>query len=272
MFVTELPIRDTSRQTVARVLWFLFSSGGATIAFLLAGIWVVASRGSRASRRVLLLVAAAYWVAGTYLVPATIKRLIAWGYAPISASDVPHGRTAVVLLGSGSFLSRDWAGRQYTTVDRIGASRVVEAARVYHLLDADFVISSGGLIETNENSWPSGLAMADALVSLGVPRDRIIVEDESGTTRDEAVIVKRLLAARPVDHLVLVTSPVHMRRSVGVFRAEGITVIPAIARETPPFDRWWAELIPTDKGLEESGMAAHELAGLAVYYLHGWYK
>lgn len=257
---------------MARLLWFLFSSGGATIAFALAGIWVVASRGSRVSRRVLLLVAAAYWVAGTYIVPATIKRVIAWGYAPLSASDVPQARTAVVLLGSGSYLSRDWTGGQFTTVDRIGASRVVEAARAYQLLDADFVVSSGGLLETDENSWPSGLAMADALVSLGVPRDRIVLEDESGTTRDEAVIVKRLLASRPVDHVVLVTSPVHMRRSVGVFLAEGITVIPAIARETPPFDRWWAELIPTDKGLEESGMAAHELAGLAVYYLRGWYK
>lgn len=224
------------------------------------------------SRRVLLVVAAAYWTAGTYVVPATIKRVLAWGYAPISANDVPQGRTAVVLLGSGSYLSRDWAGGQFTTVDRIGASRVVEAARAYQLLDADFVVSSGGLIETDENSWPSGLAMADALISLGVPRDRIVLEDESGNTHDEAVIVKRLLASRPVDHLVLVTSPVHMRRSVGVFRAEGIAVIPAVARETPPFDRWWAELIPTDKGLEESGMAAHELAGLAVYYLRGWYK
>ena len=257
---------------MARVLWFLFSSGGAAVAVLLASIWVTASKGSRASRRVLLVIAAAYWVAGTYVVPAALKRVIAWGYAPISASDVPQGRTAVVLLGSGSYLSRDWAGRQFATVDHIGASRVVEAAHAYQLLNAEFVVSSGGLLETDENSWPSGLAMADALVSLGVPRDRIVVEDESGTTRDEAVIVKRLLASRPVDHLVLVTSPVHMRRSVGVFLAEGITVIPAIARETPPFDRWWAELIPTDKGLEESGMAAHELAGLAVYYLRGWYR
>ncbi len=257
---------------MARVLWFVCSSGGVTVAFALAVIGVVASSGSRLSRRVLLLVAAAYWVAGTYVVPATIKRVIAWGYAPISASDVPPGRIAVVLLGSGSYLSRDWTGRQFATVDRIGASRVVAAAHAYQLLGADFVISSGGLLEANEHSWPSGLAMADALVSLGVPRDRIVVENESGTTRDEAVIVKRLLASRPVDHLVLVTSPVHMRRSVGVFLAEGITVIPAIARETPPFDRWWAELIPTDKGLEESGMAAHELAGLAVYYLRGWYK
>lgn len=242
------------------------------MAFGLASIWVMASKASRMSRRALVVVVAAYWIAATYAVPAAVKRVIAWGYAPISASDVPQGPTAVVLLGSGSYLSRDWAGRQFTTVDRIGASRVVEAARAFHLVNAQFVVSSGGLLESDENSWPSGLAMADALVSLGVPRDRVVIEDQSGTTRDEAVLVKRLLASKPVDHVVLVTSPVHMRRSVGVFLAEGLTVIPAIAREIPPFDDWWAEFIPTDKGLEESGMAAHELAGLAAYYLRGWYK
>ena len=63
-----------------------------------------------------------------------------------------------------------------------------------------------------------------------------------------------------------------MRRSVGTFLAQGMSVIPAIAHETPPFDRWWGKLIPTDKGLEESGMAAHELAGLVFYRLRGWYK
>ena len=36
-----------------------------------------------------------------------------------------------------------------------------------------------------------------------------------------------------VDHVVLVTSPTHMRRSLATFRAEGITAIPAIACTQP---------------------------------------
>ena len=204
--------------------------------------------------------------------PVVIERVLVAGYAPLTATDVPPGRTAVVLLGSGTHVARDWDGRRFATVDRIGASRVAEAARVYHLIKPDFVISSGGLFEVTENSWPSGSSMADALVGLGVPRDRIVVEDQSETTRREAVIIKELLAQRPVDHVVLVTSSVHMRRSVGTFRAVGLPTIPAIAHETPSFDRMWERLIPSDKGLEESGMVAHEVMGLVVYRLRGWYR
>ena len=167
----------------------MFSSGGLTVTLMFVGLWVVTSKGSRSSRRALVAVAVAYWVAGMYIVPTAIERLLATGYAPLTVSDVPRGHAAVVLLGSGSYVARDWAGRRLTSVDRIGASRVAEAARVYHLLNPDFVISSGGLLEATANNWPSGSTMADALVGLGVPRERIVVEDESGTTRDEAVIV-----------------------------------------------------------------------------------
>jgi uncharacterized SAM-binding protein YcdF (DUF218 family) len=197
---------------------------------------------------------------------------LAAGFTPLRREDVPEGRTAVVLLGSGARQERDWAGGRITVVDPIGASRLVEAARVYHLVDATFIVSSGGLIAATPRNWAAGEAMADGLASLGVPRDRVIVETESATTRDEAVVVKRLLAEHPVDHVVLVTSQFHMRRSVGAFRAEGIQVIPAIAYESVPYDTWWERFVPSDKALEESGLAAHELGGLFVYRLRGWYR
>ena len=94
---------------------------------------------------------------------------------------------AVVLLGSGSYRYRDWDDGQVTSVDDIGHSRVLEAARVFRLANADYLISSGGLLEARDRHVASGSAMADVLVRLGVPRARVRVEDESGTTHDGAV-------------------------------------------------------------------------------------
>ncbi len=250
----------------------MFSSAGATACLALGAAWALVSRGSLASRRFLALCAAFYWLAGAYVVPETVRGWWARGYAPLTRADVPAGRTAVVLLGSGSYQFRDWSGGQFVVIDRVAASRLLEAARVYRLLDADFIVSSGGLIRPTPRTWPSGLTMAEDLVRLGVPRNRIIVESESKTTRDEAVLVKELLRAHPVDQVVLVTSQFHMRRSVGAFRAAGIEVIPAIAREPEGVDEWWEKLIPTDKGMEQSGMAAHELAGIVTYAVRGWYR
>ena len=42
--------------------------------------------------------------------------------------------------------------------------------------------------------------MAETLLTLGVPKERILVETESRTTRHEALIIKEMLAAHPVDH------------------------------------------------------------------------
>lgn len=257
---------------MAGVGWFVFSSAGATACLAVGALWALASRGSLNSRRFLALCAAGYWLAGSYIVPETVRSWLAHGYAPLTRADVPAGRTAVVLLGSGSYQFRDWTEGQFVVIDRIAAARLLEAARVFRLIDADYIVSSGGLIRPTPRTWPSGVTMAEDLVRLGIPRDRIIVEAESQTTRHEAVLVKGLLRAHPVDHVVLVTSQFHMRRSVGTFRAVGIEVIPAIAREPQGLDEWWEKLIPTDKGMEESGMAAHELAGIVTYAARGWFR
>jgi uncharacterized SAM-binding protein YcdF (DUF218 family) len=256
---------------VAHVLQFLLSGGGAISCLSLLTLWVVLSRGSAPARRALAVGAVAYWTAGAYLVPQTVTRLLAAPYTPLTADRVPPGRTAIVLLGSSAYQVGDWSGKHFSTLDRISASRLLEAARVYHLIHADYVISSGGLDNPTDWARPAGPAMADALVTLGVPRNRILMEDRSTTTHDEAVIVGAMLASRPVDHVILVTSQFHMRRSAGTFRAAGIDVIPAIAYFEPRIDRWWGKLVPTDKGLEETALVAHEIVGIADYTRRGWY-
>ena len=74
--------------------------------------------------------------------------------------------------------------------------------------------------------------MRDALVRLGVPETRIVVETKSRNTHDEAVVVAPLLESMGIRQTVLVTSEIHMRRSLGTFKAAGIDAVPAIAR--PP--------------------------------------
>jgi uncharacterized SAM-binding protein YcdF (DUF218 family) len=257
---------------VADFGWYVFSGGGVVVCLAVAAAWAVVSGGSRASRRFLLAIAVFYCVVSAFIVPDTVRMLLARGYDPLTRQAVPEGRTAVVLLGSGSYQFRDWSENRFAVVDPIAASRLLEAARVYRLVHADYIVSSGGLIAENERNRPSGVTMAEALVRLGVPREDILVEDRSKTTHDEAVIVKDMLQSHPVDHVVLVTSQFHMRRSVGTFKAAGIDVIPAVAREPQGLDTWWEKLIPTDKGLEGSSMAAHELGGIIVYSFRGWFR
>jgi len=238
---------------------------------LVAGvIWLYARPKARASRVFLALIAVGYTLASIYAVPHTVERWMGARFHPLTRADVPPGRTVVVLLGSGSYRRQDWSDFTFSVLDPIGAERTLEAARVYRLVHPAWVISSGGLIDPAEPEDPAGEIMRESLVRLGVPAERIIVERASTNTRDEATSVAAMLPSLGVDHVILVTSPIHMRRSVGMFRAVGLTVIPAIARD-PEYSDWMLRLVPTQTGLRLSALVVHETIGLAYYRLRGWY-
>jgi uncharacterized SAM-binding protein YcdF (DUF218 family) len=217
------------------------------------------------------VIAVGYTLASMYAVPRQFEQWIAAGFHPLTRADVPPGRTVVVLLGSGSYRRADWSGATYSVLDPIGAERTLEAARVYRLIHPELVISSGGLIDPDEPEDPSGDTMKEMLLRLGVPNEHVIVERESTNTRDEATSIAAMLPALHVDHVILVTSPIHMRRSMGMFRAAGVTAIPAIARD-PEYSEWTLTLLPSQAGLRLTALVAHEMLGLVYYRLRGSYR
>ncbi|MGE0449730.1 MAG: YdcF family protein [Vicinamibacterales bacterium] len=257
---------------MADAIWFLFSSSAIVWALAVAAIWVLVAPRSRTARRFLAGAALAYWIASSWVITHGAASLIALGYHPLTRVDVPAGgRTAVVLLGSSSVLVRDWSENHLALLDSYSAARTLEAARVFRLIDPAVIVSSGGTVRP-DRVQPAGWAMSDELVRLGVPADRILIEIDSRTTRDEAVIVRTMLAQRRIDHVVLVTSAVHMRRSIGAFRAVGLDPIPAIARDPVSIDTWWGAILPSQKGFEQGALAAHEALGLVWYVARGWFR
>jgi len=114
--------------------------------------------------------------------------------------------------------------------------------------------------------------MSRLLQQLGVPAERVVTETASRNTREEAVVVASMLPNLKVEHLVIVTSDDHMRRSLGAFRAAGIRAIPAIARAPFPPRSWHEWVVPSDRGLGESSKVAHEILGIGYYAVRGWYR
>ena len=150
------------------------------------------------------------------------------------------------------------------------AVRAAGRARVFRLTDPTLIISSAGVIAPLPYLEPNGRTMRDGLLQLGIPASRVVVETESRTTREQAVIVGKMLASLPVDHFILVTSEIHMRRALASFRAVGVQAIPAVARDPVHLTKrtsWW---FPTEEGFAEGALAAHEVVGLGYYWLRGW--
>ena len=132
---------------------------------------------------------------------------------------------------------------------------------------AKIVFSGGGagLIRSLgvEAPWARRL-----LRDLGVPEDRLVLEDRSRNTRENAVYSKKLAVPKKGERWLLITSAYHMPRSVGVFRRAGFEV------EAYPVD--WRTRGMSDAlrpfpsigdGLRRTDTAVREWVGLFVYWL-----
>jgi uncharacterized SAM-binding protein YcdF (DUF218 family) len=147
-------------------------------------------------------------------------------------------------------------------VERIFA--VVELARRYPTAR---IIYSGG----NPSLTSAGESEAEAALHLferlGLGAGRVLAEDKSRNTIENAMFSKQLEMPKPGERWLLVTSAYHMPRAVGVFRRVGFPV------EAYPVD--WRTRGPQDfatpfsaasEGLSRTDTAVHEWLGLAVYW------
>jgi uncharacterized SAM-binding protein YcdF (DUF218 family) len=223
---------------------------------------------ARWGRRWLAALLVAYWSLSAPISVRVLTRTLMHGYAPVEASQV-SGAQAVVLLGGGSLNVR-LEGQQLSVVTASTALRALEAARVYRMAGAPLVIVSGGVTERRDGAAPESEALRLALVHLAVPPERIVSESTSKNTRDEAVLVAEMLRARGITRVVMVTSPLHMWRSMVVFARQGVHPIPAIAPLAPSGRDFGVGVLPTESALLVGDAVAYEWAACAYYWWRGW--
>jgi uncharacterized SAM-binding protein YcdF (DUF218 family) len=113
--------------------------------------------------------------------------------------------------------------------------------------------------------------MRNLLVELRVPRERILLEEQSRNTRENAVHSADLLKARGFETVLLVTSAFHMRRALAAFRAVGVEAIPAPtdfrrSASKPGVLAW----LPDAEALQRSTIGIKEYLGFWVYRWRGW--
>ncbi len=177
---------------------------------------------------------------------------------PIAA--VPHTQAIVVLGGTVTPPS----GKS-TEINLGRAGRVWYAARLFHAGKAPLVVLSGGG-DLERQAFSEARAMAAFLHDLGVPAQAVALEETSRNTRENAAFSAALLKARGIEHILLVTSALHMPRALALFKAQGLEVTPAptdfeAGQEPPSGLLAW---LPDAGALNGGALAMKELVGLWV--------
>jgi uncharacterized SAM-binding protein YcdF (DUF218 family) len=107
-------------------------------------------------------------------------------------------------------------------------------------------------------------------LQLGIADNRIRVEPNAVNTRDNAVQCQDILEQEQRSTFVVVTSAMHMRRSLACFKGTGLEPIPyAVDFRSHPGMWTGYSLMPQISALSVSNKALHEYLGLAVYRIRG---
>ena len=120
---------------------------------------------------------------------------------------------------------------------------------------------------------PGTLSEADVartlLAELGVAPGRVVFEDRSRNTYENAVFSRALVRPQPGQRWILITSASHMPRSLGIFREIGWPVIswPVGYKSGRSLAIWYNSSV--GQRLDEVDWAVHEWVGLVAYWLMG---
>jgi uncharacterized SAM-binding protein YcdF (DUF218 family) len=189
-------------------------------------------------------------------------------YAALASAAEARGATAIVVLGNGA-VTYGTPGLALDMMTRRTAFNVLEGARLYRLLNAP-VFVSGGIPDGGVNRRSEADIMRDAFVALGVPADRLVLETRSGNTQEQAANLAPLLASH--QRFVLVTTPLHLRRTLTLFEAKGLRPVPspsAITYREPDTGRWGL-FVPDRNALRGSELIMYEYLALAYGRSRGW--
>lgn len=168
----------------------------------------------------------------------------------------------IVLLTGGTFSDTPGidgpGGPQNET-----ASRIITAASLYNKYHLPLIVAGGQVY--SEYGVESEITKK-SLVAIGVPEEKIIVENSSLSTQENAQFVKKILSVHQYNLPILVSSAHHLPRSVRLFEQEGVTVVPYpsgyLTNSEIRFN--FNKLLPSNEALNLTGHFIKERVGLML--------
>jgi uncharacterized SAM-binding protein YcdF (DUF218 family) len=181
---------------------------------------------------------------------------------------MPGNVAGIILLGGGFEGRINMSRGGYET--GVAGDRAVETAILARRYpDARVLISggSGALILEGEGDADSAPRMLEA---LGVAPERMILENRSRNTHENAVFSRELADPQEGETWLLVTSAFHMPRSMGLYRKAGFEVVPWPSDyRTAGNERFGLMQASQQDSLRALSTALREWIGLVAYRATG---
>jgi uncharacterized SAM-binding protein YcdF (DUF218 family) len=231
-------------------------------------------KGSRWTFIPILLALVILFTAGNIRVSNRLVKSLEWQY--FSTENMPKAEAIVVLGGA----SRSVAHPRIIPDLNEHGDRLLYAAKLYKDGKAPLIILSGGRIQWFGGGDSEAQDMANILELMGIPRNALLLEPNSLNTYQNAIYTQKILQEKEIEQVLLVTSAMHIPRSLAIFKKQGINAIPAptdflISERNLTEVNYSKEskilsFIPDTESLDRTTQAIKEYIGTVIYRLRGW--
>lgn len=250
---------------LSKIFWFFIQPLNLAIFLLLAGL-LAAMIGRRrlvvtGSVLALLVLALSAWTSlGAMMLNPLEERF--------ARPPLPEKVDGIVVLGGGFEGAINLVRGGYEL--NSSGDRMVETAILARRFPTAKVIVSGGTGELFLEGEGDAATAPRLLTALGVTADRLILENKSRNTYENAVFTKELVTPKPGETWLLVTSAFHMPRAKALFDRAGFATVPwpVDYRTSGKEGIGLFRDNPADS-LQATTMAIREWIGLIAYWLSG---
>jgi uncharacterized SAM-binding protein YcdF (DUF218 family) len=245
---------------VTLLKWFFFPPGIIALSLLAWGILLLRRR-QKAVGAGLLLIATILYLSAT---PIAGKWAIGTLEGDLAVPSNPKG-DVIVLLTAG--LQPGTASGNLTVLpDESGFQRIMAAVDLQKRLDLPVIISGGPALFGQRSL---SIAYGDFMMRLGVSRDRLIFENTSRNTYENAVQTAKLCRKRGFKRPIVATSGFHLKRALWCFKEADLpaTGYPSGLLNHPVKPITFNDWVP--KGYTRLQQAINEYAGM---YGYRWFK
>ncbi|MER8374031.1 YdcF family protein [Mesorhizobium sp. M1406] len=250
---------------LSKIFWFFIQPLNLAIFLLLAGLFaaMIGRRRLAVTGSVLafLILALSAWTSlGAMMLKPLEERF--------ARPPLPEKVDGIVVLGGGFEGAINLVRGGYEL--NSSGDRMVETAILARRFPTAKVIVSGGTGELFLDGEGDAATAPRLLTALGVTADRLILENKSRNTYENAVFSKELVTPKAGETWLLVTSAFHMPRAKALFDKAGFATVPwpvdyrTSGREGIGLFRD----NPADS-LQATTTAIREWIGLIAYWLSG---
>ncbi|QND64465.1 YdcF family protein [Mesorhizobium loti] len=250
---------------LSKIFWFFIQPLNLAIFLLLAGLLaaMIGRRRLAATGSVLafLILALSAWTSlGAMMLNPLEERF--------ARPPLPEKVDGIVVLGGGFEGAINLVRGGYEL--NSSGDRMVETAILARRFPTAKVIVSGGTGELFLEGEGDAATAPRLLTALGVTADRLILENKSRNTYENAVFTKELVTPKPGETWLLVTSAFHMPRAKALFDKAGFATVPwPVDYRTSGREGIGLFRDNAADSLQATTIAIREWIGLIAYWLSG---